>query len=105
MNRRQRNLPLVELLIAICLLLTACGPAAEPARAELPPATIRWMAWETNNQGEAQLMRQFQAAYPQIDFERSSQDFTPGMYVIETPPPDLINVDVGWWLAQLARGG
>jgi ABC-type glycerol-3-phosphate transport system substrate-binding protein len=102
MFSRLGNLPLLSVIIAICLLLVGCGPE-EPVRAELPPSTLRWVTWDTNSQAEELLIRKFEELYPQLDFERISQNMSTQNYMDETPPPDLINMDAGQTLGQLAR--
>jgi ABC-type glycerol-3-phosphate transport system substrate-binding protein len=102
MNSRQDNIPLVSIVIALCFVLVGCGPEDEPARVELPPATIRWITWDTNSQAEKLLIQQFQEQYPQQDFERTSQNMGITQYLDDTPPPDLVNVDAGTALAELA---
>ena len=102
MNQKLRNFPLVGITMVTCLLLAGCGPADEPARAELEPVTIHWSTWDNTSKAEAQLMLQFQEEYPQIDFQRSSSYLSTDMLLNATPPPDLINFDAGWQLAQLA---
>jgi ABC-type glycerol-3-phosphate transport system substrate-binding protein len=105
MNRRERSTVSVGILVILCFLLAACGPEDEPVRAELAPATLRWVTWDLGSQSEAQLVREFQEAYPQIDFERSSQNASTESYVSDQLPPDLLNVDAGWELARLAGKG
>lgn len=92
MNRRQRSIELVGMMMGFCLLLAGCIPTDEPVRTELVPGTIHWVTWDTDSMIEAQLMQQFQEENPQIDFERSASYLPTEMIVSATPPPDLLNV-------------
>lgn len=105
MKHRDRHFMLAATVMAICLLFTGCGPEDEPERAELAPATLQWVTWEMGSEAETQLVRQFQEEYPQIDFERLSQNASTESYVSDEVPPDLLNADAGWGLAQLAEKG
>jgi ABC-type glycerol-3-phosphate transport system substrate-binding protein len=101
-----RRIQLVGLLITLCLLTVACGPEAEAEpEPALAPATIHWQTWDISSQAEELLVRQFQESHPQIQFERGSQNGSVELALNETPPPDLLNMDAGRSLTELARSG
>jgi ABC-type glycerol-3-phosphate transport system substrate-binding protein len=101
-----RKIQAVGLLIVVAIFVAACGPASESEpEPALAPATIRWQTWDLTSQAEELLVRQFQEHNPQIQFERGSQDGSPEQELNETPPPDLLNMDAGRGLIELARAG
>lgn len=89
----------------ICLL-AGCGPAEEAARpVELAPVTLRWVTWEPSSQAEQMVIKQFQESHPQVEFQREAGNASPSVYLAQTPPPDLLNMDVGYMLADAVRAG
>lgn len=95
----------VMLILACSTLLTAhCGPEPEPPRpAEIGAATLRWRTWETTSQVEQTLMAQFQAIYPQVEFERRSIEEPINNLLNATPLPDLFNIEAGTEFDGLIR--
>jgi ABC-type glycerol-3-phosphate transport system substrate-binding protein len=99
-----RSLRLLCLCWLLALTSTRCGPSDEAsAPAALAPATIRWITWESSSQAEQTLMQQFRVDNPQIEFQRTTLDFAIRNALRETPPPDLINVDMEYDFDELIR--
>lgn len=99
-------------LFFLCLLLAftsaRCGPSDEESEGggvpvNLAPATVRWITWDNSSQAEQTLMDQFRADNPQIEFQRTTLDSAVRNALKETPPPDLINVDVEYDFDELIR--
>ncbi len=80
--------------VGMLFLLAACGGADETSTATLEPATLRWITWEANGEIEGLMIDGFQADYPQIEFTQQQIGALLQNYLDETPPPDLINIDI-----------
>lgn len=92
-------------LVGLMLLVAACGRTDESSTVTLEPATLRWITWEANGEIEGLMIEGFQADYPQIEFTRQQIGDELQNYLAESPPPDLINIDISHDLDLAIRNG
>jgi multiple sugar transport system substrate-binding protein/raffinose/stachyose/melibiose transport system substrate-binding protein len=101
-HTNRKFLVIVCLLFVIALLFTSCGPEDQAsAPAEVAPATVRWITWDRSSQAEALLIDQFHKQYPHVEFKREEVDYRWRDLFTQTPPPDLLNMDVNYDFGQM----
>ncbi len=91
--------------VGMMFVLAACGGASESTTVALEPATLRWITWEANGEVEGLMIDGFQTEYPQIEFTRQQIGAELQSYLAESPPPDLINIDISHDLELAIRNG
>lgn len=97
------NLFVLSLLLS--LVVVSCGPESSTSKsAELGSATVRWATWDRNSPAETMLVKQFQEAYPQVEFKREELTGN-ATNALKPAPPDLLNMDIRYEFNTLLDQG
>jgi ABC-type glycerol-3-phosphate transport system substrate-binding protein len=100
-----RKLSMFAILLLLPLLATQCGAEDDSGfEAELEPAELRWVTYDTTSQVETLLVEKFRAEHPEITFERLQYQWGHD-YFSDTPLPDLMTYSISNDYAHAIRNG
>ncbi|MBI3958622.1 MAG: carbohydrate ABC transporter substrate-binding protein [Chloroflexi bacterium] len=103
---KRHSLPLVSLLLALLLVIGACGGADEEAAINVTPVAITYMTFNqaTEAQTEELVIQRFQEKYPAIQVTRTPYNQQPQNYLLgSADPPDVMFLWTGYLLDAAMR--